>query len=70
MEKNRAIVGIVRTAIECTYIMLSYGVEFNDQIEPLKERLHKAMEARSKNPLMHNGLEETVKLFITYFPHF
>ena len=44
--------------------MLSRGVEFNDQIETPTERKQKVMAARSRNPVMHKGLEETVKLFI------
>ncbi len=64
LGKNRAIVAIARILVECIYIMLSRGVEFHDQIETLTERKQKAMAARSRNPVMHKGLEETVKLFI------
>ena len=64
LGKNRAIVAIARILVETIYVMLSRGVEFNDQIEILTERKQKAMAARSRNPVMHKGLEETVKLFI------
>jgi len=64
LGKNRAIVAIARILVETIYVMLSRGVEFNDQIENLTERKQKAMAARSRNPVMHKGLEETVKLFI------
>ncbi len=64
LGKNRAIVAIARILVETIYVMLSRGVEFNDQIENLTERKQKAMAARSRNPAMHKGLEETVKLFI------
>ena len=62
--KNRAIVAIARILVETIYVMLSKGVEFNDQIETLTERKQKAMAARSKNTVMNKGLEETVKLVI------
>ena len=55
--------------METIYVMLSRGVEFHDQIESLTERKQKAMAARSKNTVMHKGLEETVKLFIRKGDH-
>ncbi len=62
--RNRAIVAIARILVETIYVMLLKGMEFHDQIETLTERKQKAMAARAKNPGMHKGLEETVKLFI------
>jgi transposase len=64
LGKNRAIVAIARILVESIYTMLSRGVEFNDQIETLTVRKQKAMAERSKNPAMHKGLEESIKLFI------
>jgi transposase len=64
LGKNRAIVAIARILVECIYTMLSRNVEFSDQIETLTERKQKAMSARSRNPMIHKSLEETVNLFI------
>ncbi len=64
LGKNRAIIAVAKILVETIYVILSRGVKFNDQIEPLTERKQKAMAARSRNPVMHKGLEEAVKLFI------
>ena len=64
LGKNRAIVAIARILVETIYVMLSRGVEFNDQIENLTERKQKAMAARAKNPVRNKSLDDTVKLFI------
>ena len=50
--------------METIYVMLSKGVEFNDQIETLTEGKQKSMAARAKNPVRKKSLEDTVKLFI------
>ena len=50
--------------METIYVMLSKGVEFNDQIETLTERKQKAMAARAKNPVRNKSFEDTVKIFI------
>ncbi len=62
--RNRAIVAIAGILVETIYVMLSKGVEFDDQIETLTERKQKAMAARTKNPVRNKSLEDTVKLFI------
>ena len=63
--KNSAMVAIARIQLETIYVRLSRGVEFNDQIEPLSERKQKAMVARSRNPVLHRGLYETVIVIYT-----
>jgi hypothetical protein len=62
--RNRAIVAIAGILVETIYVMLSKGVEFDDQIETLTERKQKSMAARSRNPVRNKSLEDTVKLFI------
>ena len=62
--RNRAIVAIARILVETIYVMLSKGVEFDDQIETLTERKQKTMAARAKNPVRNKSLDDTVKLFI------
>ena len=64
LGKNRAIAAIARILVKTIYVMLSKGVEFDDQIETLSERKQRAMASGSKNTVMNKRMEETVKLVI------
>ena len=57
LGKNKAIVAIDMILAITIYVMLTRGIEFNNQIESLSEREQKGITTGSKNPVIYDGTE-------------